>query len=970
MVALGAAARRRELTALPTDVINQYAIDEVIEEHEKNPARRKEEREQKRKVIQHINGVAAAQDRVCYHGHPTWLPDMKTSWQAKVFTILDQPSSCKLGKVIGAIFLAIIIMSTLAFVISTLPRYRDKYGARNAGGDFALLENFTLWMFTLEYLTRLATVIFVPTEYIRLEGYNIPRIRRSRFCLNVGVLQSITKIIFFTCDLMNLVDLLSCLPLILNIFLDNKSEYTIAKVLRLTRGLRLVRIGRLREDFWWFKSTMSRSRVILSVVFFVITAMTLVFSVAIWWAESGDFNEEKGYYERVDLFGSGKERTPFTSISTSLWWVVCTATGVGYGDMYPTTDEGRFVGIVCMYFGLLGLALPVAAISVHLGETKRSIDEENRMLLLHSMPWHEKWSPQELLQSANEMLEITDELMKISKSMNFWAGHANSTDKSKLMDSKTRNYLRRKSSMANTVGISMTPRPQKLSPHEDCRKGRSRNRSTSNPKLRTAEIDSSTNLLSNKQRYQSTEPKDVLDVTIHYENPRDGGMVGTDGKLPRARPKTAFGSFKESSNMLDQFNNTGIKAEDIHLSFDFAQDEEKEKPKDTKNKGQDGDENPIPSGQPRTSSVQTDEMKLEDVDDAIGLDDIHFGSSRIKGNALELEDIKLGEDFEVKPKTDLVEDNFVSMKRAFREPKNEKTDMERARSTSDPSVVKPRVASENKHARSREPSAYKQEIIFMRNSMDALDVSRNLAGFPISEGTQKESKPFMPTVGDMNWFHPSRIKKMKDSMLRHQSVPVKEMKARRKDLKLRRKKSKKNRGSPSMLDECVDDAKRAIEGRGNSRRFSRFEIKMLKDDDRNLRTAMKLLILGDTARKADSMMRMLEQSSLLLSFSDIILTRANATLVSRIFGEEHEVRQCNFSSKICCWCRKRKTANGDEKYKGEDGEEEEDLGWDYDPCVQNMRLTLISTRVEATLSTRTAMGLRERAQAAGYYSGT
>jgi len=36
----------------------------------------------------------------------------------------------------------------------------------------------------------------------------------------------------------------------------------------------------------------------------------------------------------------------------ALWWAVTTVTTVGYGDVYPVTTAGRFVGVVTMFVGI------------------------------------------------------------------------------------------------------------------------------------------------------------------------------------------------------------------------------------------------------------------------------------------------------------------------------------------------------------------------------------------------------------------------------------------------------------------------------------------------------------------------------------------------------------------------------------------------------------------------------------------
>jgi voltage-gated potassium channel len=46
-----------------------------------------------------------------------------------------------------------------------------------------------------------------------------------------------------------------------------------------------------------------------------------------------------------------------------LWWAITTMTTVGYGDLYPQTDTGRFVAIVVMVVGIGFLSLLIGAVS-------------------------------------------------------------------------------------------------------------------------------------------------------------------------------------------------------------------------------------------------------------------------------------------------------------------------------------------------------------------------------------------------------------------------------------------------------------------------------------------------------------------------------------------------------------------------------------------------------------------------------
>jgi len=60
--------------------------------------------------------------------------------------------------------------------------------------------------------------------------------------------------------------------------------------------------------------------------------------------------------------GDGVQISSFFSTFISMWWVLTTITTVGYGDMFPTTLMGRFVGASAMILGVVGFAMPISII--------------------------------------------------------------------------------------------------------------------------------------------------------------------------------------------------------------------------------------------------------------------------------------------------------------------------------------------------------------------------------------------------------------------------------------------------------------------------------------------------------------------------------------------------------------------------------------------------------------------------------
>jgi len=84
---------------------------------------------------------------------------------------------------------------------------------------------------------------------------------------------------------------------------------------------------------------------------------------------TGDGLRFAGFLALAVVFGGGvafysaEHRTQNIGLGDSIWWAVTTMTTVGYGDVFPETAMGRFVGATIMLIGIGLLALVTGAVA-------------------------------------------------------------------------------------------------------------------------------------------------------------------------------------------------------------------------------------------------------------------------------------------------------------------------------------------------------------------------------------------------------------------------------------------------------------------------------------------------------------------------------------------------------------------------------------------------------------------------------
>ena len=228
--------------------------------------------------------------------------------EERIRKIVEDNSSRK-GKLFDYFIQVLILLSLVAFAISTLPN--------NTKETIRILNVFEITcvaIFTIEYALR----VFVaekPLKYI-FSFYGI-------------------------------IDFLAIFPFYLRSAYDLRALRAF-RVFRIFRTLKLIR----------YNKALNRFHIAAGIVKEEIVLFLIITAIFIFLASTGIY-----YFENT------AQPEIFTSVIHSGWWAVVTLTTVGYGDVYPITVGGKIftffiliigVGIVTIPAGLVASALSKA----------------------------------------------------------------------------------------------------------------------------------------------------------------------------------------------------------------------------------------------------------------------------------------------------------------------------------------------------------------------------------------------------------------------------------------------------------------------------------------------------------------------------------------------------------------------------------------------------------------------------------
>ena len=255
------------------------------------------------------------------HKHAGAPPSMNLYQRIKrvVFEVI-QPSAEATGRrrIVSGIFdstiMILIVFSILSVFICTFKIPDWLFGI------LVHIEVVSLIVFTVEYALRIwtANLLYPGLDPVRA------RIR-------------------YVTSPMAIIDLISILPFILPVL--HSYNLVGVRVFRLVRLLRVFKLNRYSDALAAIGEVFrKKSQQMVAAIFFVFMILILA-SLLIYYAEHDAQPDQ------------------FENAFSGLWWAVATLTTVGYGDIYPITPLGRFLGAVIALLGIGMVAVPTSILS-------------------------------------------------------------------------------------------------------------------------------------------------------------------------------------------------------------------------------------------------------------------------------------------------------------------------------------------------------------------------------------------------------------------------------------------------------------------------------------------------------------------------------------------------------------------------------------------------------------------------------
>ena len=231
----------------------------------------------------------------------------RQAWRQRLYRVIWE-SDTPAGRLFDQVVCAAIVVSVAVVLADSVHA-----GSERMRGMFIALEWFFTALFTVEYLARLV---------------------------------SVERPLRYASSFFGIVDLLAVLPTYLALFLPELHALIDVRILRLLRIFRIFRLTAYVDEYQVMGEALWASRRKILVFLAAVVMINLVMGTLMYVVEGPEHG--------------------FTDIPTSVYWAITTMTTVGFGDIAPKTDLGRFISSVMMLVGWGTLAVPTGIVTAEM----------------------------------------------------------------------------------------------------------------------------------------------------------------------------------------------------------------------------------------------------------------------------------------------------------------------------------------------------------------------------------------------------------------------------------------------------------------------------------------------------------------------------------------------------------------------------------------------------------------------------
>jgi voltage-gated potassium channel len=237
-------------------------------------------------------------------GEPQIFGRPVEGWRLRLYIVIFEADT-RAGRLFDLWLIALIVTSVFVVILDSVQSIHARWG-----GVFFVLEWCFTALFTIEYIARLACVRH-PLRYAR--------------------------------SVFGIIDLVAVLPTYLAVLVPGLHALIDVRVLRLLRIFRVMKLAAYVAEYRALGEALRDSRRKIFIFLSFVLMIVLVMGTLMYVVEG--------------------PKHGFTSIPIGVYWAITTMTTVGFGDITPATNFGRFIASCMMLVGWGTLAVPTGIVS-------------------------------------------------------------------------------------------------------------------------------------------------------------------------------------------------------------------------------------------------------------------------------------------------------------------------------------------------------------------------------------------------------------------------------------------------------------------------------------------------------------------------------------------------------------------------------------------------------------------------------